>query len=338
MTPPPPHHPLVIVVADPSRPAYEQAAREVLNEPGWEVRMASGFDDDELAAWAPDADVLITRRRPIPEQFLQRAARLRSVQHIGGVPRPEVAAWASERGVPVESTPSLGNLAVAEQAMALLLAVTRRLIEGDRATRSGAYRERGLTPAVTSEIDHAFQWMRFEGVRALYGATVGVVGFGDIGRAFAARVAAFGCHILYTKRTRLDSATETELGVSYRDLGELLSISDIVSLHLPHSDATDRMLDADALASMKSGSILINVARGGLVDEPALIDALRRGHLAGAGLDVFREEPLPHDHPLSTLPNVCLSPHLGSAPARGLGESMQMLKPKLLHLASEGPA
>lgn len=327
----------VIVVADPSRPAYERAAREVLNEPGWEVRMAAGFDDDELVAWAPDADVLVTRRRPIPERFLQRAQRLRSVQHIGGVPRPEVASWASERGVPLELTPSLGNLAVAEQAMALLLAVTRRLVEGDRVTRKGAYRERGLTPAATDEVHHAFQWMGFEGVRVLYGATVGVVGFGDIGRAFAARVAAFGCTVHYTKRARLEASVEAELGVSYRRLGELLATSDVVSLHLPHTDATDRMLDAGALASMKPGAILINVARGGLIDEAALIDALRSGQLAGAGLDVFREEPLPYDHPLCTLPNVCLSPHLGSAPARGLGESMQMLKPKLVRLAAEGP-
>jgi len=296
--------------------------------------MASGFDDDELVAWAPEADVLITRRRPIPEAFLRQAMRLRSVQHIGGVPRPEVVAWAASSGVPVEVTPSLGNVAVAEQAMALLMAVTRRVVAGHVATRDAAYRERGLTPKETTEVSHAFQWMAFDDVRLLYGMTVGIVGLGDIGRAVARRVAAFGCRVVYTKRERLDEATERALGVTYRDLDDLLAESDVVTLHLPHAPETDRMIDARALATMKPGSILINVARGGLVDEEALVDALRRGHLAGAGLDVFREEPMPAGHPFASLDTVCLSPHLGSAPARGLGEAMTMLLGNLERVAA----
>jgi phosphoglycerate dehydrogenase-like enzyme len=324
---------LVIVIADPSRQAYAQAAREALSQPGWEVRIASGFDEEELVAWAEDADVLVTRRRPIPGSFLERAGRLRSVQHIGGVPRPEVVSWAAERGVPLELTPSLGNLAVAEQALALLLAVTRRIVEGHRLTTSGAYRSRGLEPASTSEVHHAFQWMGLDGVRTLYGATVGVVGFGDIGRAFATRVASFGCQVIYTQRNRLDEATERALGVAYRTLDDLIATADVISLHVPHTAETERMIDGDALRAMKPGAILINAARGGLVDEAALVAALRSGHLAGAGLDVFAEEPVPYDHPLLAIDSVCVSPHLGSAPARGLGESMALLRPKLVQVA-----
>jgi glyoxylate reductase len=327
--------PFVIVVADPSRPAYERAAREALAEPGWEVRMASGFDDAELVAWAPDADVLITRRRAIPHEFLEGASRLRSVHHIGGVPRPEVVRWAVARGVPLELTPSLGNVAVAEQAMALLLALTRRVRRAHELTASGAYRERALEPAPTSEVVHAFQWMAMEGLRVLFGATVGVIGLGDIGRAFAARVRAFGATVLYHQRTRLDAATEAALGVDYRDLDDLLAEVDVLSLHLPHTPATERLLDERRLRRLRPGALLINVARGGLVDEAALVAALRDGHLGGAGLDVFTLEPVPADHPLLTLDTVVLSPHLGSAPARGLGESMAMLKPKLRRVAQE---
>ncbi len=320
----------VIVVADPSRPAYEAAIREALAEPGWTVRIASGFDDAELAAWAPDADVLVTRRRPIPTAFFDAAMRLRSVQHIGGVPRPEVVAWAAARGVPLHATPSLGNVAVAEQALALLLALTRRVVDGNVATTTGAYRGVGRTPQATSEVQHGFQWMPMEGLRTLYGATVGVVGLGDIGRAFAARVRAFGADVRYVQRTRLAPEVEAALGVAFRPLDDLIAEVDVLSLHLPHTPATEQMIDARRLAAMKPGAILINVSRGGLVDEVALDAALRSGHLGGAGLDVFAFEPVPHDHPLLTAPNVVLSPHVGAAPARGLGEAMAMIKPRIL--------
>ena len=321
--------PAVIVVADPSRPAYEAAIREALAEPGWTVRIASGFDDDELTAWAPDADVLVTRRRAIPAAFLDGAVRLRSVQHLGGVPRPEVVTWAVARGVPLHATPSLGNVAVAEQALALLLALTRRVVDGHVATRTGAYRTTERTPQPTSEVQHGFQWMPMEGLRTLYGATVGVVGLGDIGRAFAARLRAFGAEVRYTQRTRLAPDVETTLGVAYRPLDDLIAEVDVLSLHLPHTPATERMIDARRLAAMKPGALLINVSRGGLVDEAALDAALRSGHLGGAGLDVFALEPIPYDHPLLSAPNVVLSPHVGAAPARGLGEAMAAIKPRI---------
>ena len=326
---------MVVVVADPSRPAYEQATREALAEPFWELRLASGFNDEELIAWAPDTDVLITRRRPIPAQFLERAVCLRSVQHIGGVPRPEVVVWAAKHAVQIDMTPSLGNLAVAEQALALLLAVTRRVVEAHQATVRGAYRERGLEPTPTSEIQHGFQWLAMEQMRLLYGATVGIVGLGDIGRAFAARVLAFGTRVLYYQRHRLDPATEAALKVDYRNLDDLIAEVDVLSLHLPHTSATERLIDARRLAMVKPGAILINVSRGGLVDEAALVSALRSGRLGGAGLDVFALEPIPHDHPLLALDTVCLSPHVGAAPTRGLGESMAMVKSHILRFVEK---
>lgn len=330
--------PLVVVIADPSRPAYEQATREALAEPGWELRLATGFDDKELVDWAADTDVLITRRRPIPPQFLARAKCLQSVQHIGGVPRPEVVVWAAEHGVELDITPSLGNIAVAEQALALLLALTRRVVSAHNATARGAYQDYGLEPTPTTEVQHGFQWLALERLRLLYGATVGVIGLGDIGRAFATRVGALGTHVLYYQRHRLDRVTEAELKVDYRTLDDLIAEVDVLSLHLPHTSETEHLINAERLAKMKPGALLINVSRGGLVDEEALVTALQSGQLGGAGLDVFALEPVPHDHPLLSLETVCLSPHIGAAPARGLGESMARVKPHILQFVQNRKA
>jgi D-3-phosphoglycerate dehydrogenase len=324
-----------IVIADPTRPAYAQAAREVLREPDWEVLISEGFADADLVPLADECDILITRRRPIPAAFMERATKVRSVQHIGSQVRPEVAAWAKERGIPLEITPSLGNIAVAEQAMALLLGVSRKVIQGHLGTVSGAYRERNLTPVVTSEVQIAFQWLSLQGISLLYGKTIGIVGFGDIGQSMARMANGFGMRVLYNRRHRLDTAEEQRLSVAYSDLDEMIRTVDYLSLHVPHTPETDKLINAKRLRAMKKGSFLINVCRGGVVDEVALVEVLREGHLGGAGLDVFVEEPVPYDNPLLQLDNVCLSPHLGSAPARGLGESLSILKPNLLRLLSQ---
>lgn len=321
-----------IVIADPTRPAYAQAAREVLNEPGWEVLIPGSFAEEELVPLADACDILITRRRPIPAAFLERAVKLRSVQHIGSQVRPEVAAWASERGIPLEVTPSLGNIAVAEQAAALMLGISRKVVRGHLGTALGEYQERGLTPALTSEVQIAFQWLDLQGISLLYGKSIGLVGFGDIGQAMARIANGFGMRVLYNRRNPLNADEEQRLNVAYCELDEMIRTVDYLSLHVPHTPETDKLIDRDRLRRMKKGAYLINVCRGGVVDEPALVEALRSGHLAGAGLDVFVQEPVPYDNPLLKLENVCLSPHLGSAPARGLGESLSLLKPNLLRL------
>lgn len=326
--------PFTVLLADPTRPAYEAAARAVIEDAeGWRLALPTGFDDDELIALAPTCDVLVTRRRRMPAGFFPAAARLRAVLHLGSRAESTVVAAAEERGVPVEASATRGTLAVAEHAMALMLACSRQIVAGHQAVVSGAYRERGLAPRATNEVEHGFQWMGLEGVSLLAGATLGLVGCGEIGQAVAGMARAFGMRVQYYRRTPLDAELERALGVRYAPLDELLASSQVVSLHLPHAAQTERLLDERRLRMLPRGAIVVNTARGGLIDEAALVRALSDGHIAAAGLDVFADEPLPADHPLTRAPNVVLTPHVGAAPARGLQEMLEQLVPRLRQLA-----
>ena len=196
----------------------------------------------------------------------------------------------ARRGVAVTNTPGVLTDATADLAIALLLAITRRLGEAERLIRSG----------------EPWAWsIDFMLGRGLRGKTLGIVGYGEIGRAVAARARAFGLEVVYTKRSRGDEPGQVELG-------ELLARSHVVSLHCPLTPETRHLIDADALAAMRDDAYLINTARGPVVDEPALAAALRDGVIAGAGLDVFEHEPEVHPDLLG-LENVVLIPHLGSA-------------------------
>ena len=150
----------------------------------------------------------------------------------------------------------------------------------------------------------------------IHGATLGIVGFGRIGREMARRAQGFGMRTLYHSRTQAPPAVEAELGATFVSLDDLLAQSDFVSLHTALTEETRHLIDADALARMKAGAILINSSRGPVVDQAALADALRSGHLFGAGLDVTDPEPMRADDPLLTLPNCLVVPHIGSASVR----------------------
>lgn len=201
-----------------------------------------------------------------------------------------------ERGVAVANTPGVLDEATADFAWTLLLAVARRVVEGHELVRSGRWT--GWHP------------LQLLGT-SLHGRRFGVVGLGRIGTAAARRARGFGMEVVYHGRSRAEGA-ESELPATRVSLGELLATSDVVSLHCPLTKATRHLIDAGALRRMKSSAILVNTARGGVVDGVALARALREGRIAGAGLDVFENEP--HvDTVLRDAPNVVLAPHLGSA-------------------------
>ncbi len=213
-----------------------------------------------------------------------------------GVDHIDVAACKA-RGVAVGHTPDVLTETTADLALALMLATARRLPEALAAVKDGSW---GTW--------HPF-WMT--GID-LYGSTVGIVGLGRIGVAVARRLHGFGCKILYTGRQpNEEHAAESHAG--YRTLGDLLAQSDIVTLHCPLTADTRHLIDADALRKMKRTALLINTSRGPVVDQAALYAALVDGTIAGAGLDVTTPEPLPTDHPLLTLPNCVVLPHIGSA-------------------------
>jgi len=203
----------------------------------------------------------------------------------------------TERGIKVTNTPGVLTEATADIAMALILASTRRLAEGERVIRS-------QTP---------WQWGMFYMLgMGIQGRQLGIVGMGQIGIATAKRARAFGMTIAYTKRSPLDAAMNAELEATHMDLDQLLATSDVVSLHCPYSPETHHLINAERLAKMKKNAYLVNTARGPVVDEAALVDALKGGVIAGAGLDVFEHEPKVHEGLLG-LDNAVLIPHLGSA-------------------------
>ena len=203
----------------------------------------------------------------------------------------------TDRGIKVTNTPGVLTEATADIAMALVLAATRRLAEGERVIRS-------QTP---------WQWGMFYMLgMGIQGRQLGIVGMGQIGIATAKRARAFGMTIAYTKRTPLDAATNSELEATHMDLDQLLATSDVVSLHCPYSPETHHLINKERLSKMKKNAFLVNTARGPVVDEAALVDALKGGVIAGAGLDVFEHEPKVHEGLLG-LDNAVLIPHLGSA-------------------------
>lgn len=201
------------------------------------------------------------------------------------------------RGVTVTNTPGVLTDDTADLAIGLLLMAARRLGEAERLVRSGS----------------PWRWeLNFMLGTSLRGKRLGLIGLGEIGQAVAARAAAFGLEIGYHKPNRLPETVEERLAVKWLSLDELLATSDFVSLHCPLTAETRHLIDGSALARMKEGAYLINTARGPVVDEAALVEALRAGHIAGAGLDVYEREPEVHPG-LLELENVALIPHLGSA-------------------------
>ena len=204
---------------------------------------------------------------------------------------------ATDRQIPVANTPcDEVNEAVAELTWALMLSLSRRIVEADEATRRGGYK--GWEPDIFLGTD-------------IIGKTLGIVGLGRIGSMVARRARGYNMKVLYNKRSP-DPDAERELGVEFCSLDDLLAKSDFVSLHVPLTDETRHMMNKDSFAKMKQGSFLINTARGAIVDEHDLVEALKSGHLAGAGLDVYDNEPNIGPE-LLVMPNTITTPHIASA-------------------------
>jgi phosphoglycerate dehydrogenase-like enzyme len=257
------------------------------------------------------ADALVTKAAGVDASVLAQAPQARFVQKYGGREDGIDLGAAGAAGVTVATMPLRGCIAVAELATTLILALSKQLVVAHRATVEGGYRELGLTPEPTSQRKFAFQWMKLPHLLEVHGHTLGIVGYGEIGTEVSVRARALGMNVLYTKRTRLPEAIERRLGVTYRPLDDLLGEADFVLLSLPHTPESDKIIGARELALMRPEAYLVNIARGPLVDEPALVDALASGRLRGAGLDVFVEEPVPYDNPLLALDNVIVTPHIG---------------------------
>ncbi|HZG70556.1 MAG TPA: D-glycerate dehydrogenase [Chondromyces sp.] len=233
----------------------------------------------------------------IDEELLNEAKKLKVIGNLAvGYNNIDVKA-ANEKGIIVTNTPGVLTETTADLTFALMMATARRVTEASDFLRNGEW--------------GAWSPMQMTG-QDVYGSTLGIIGLGRIGEALVKRAKGFDMRVLYYNRTRKPEK-EAELGIEYADFQSLLEQSDFVSLLIPYKPEVHHLIGKKELALMKKEAILINTARGGLVDESALYDALANGLIWGAGLDVFEEEPVPVNHPLLTLPNLVTLPHIGSA-------------------------
>ncbi|MDK2925192.1 MAG: glyoxylate reductase [Bacillota bacterium] len=270
--------------------------REVAEVKVWEEELPP--PREVLLKEVADCDALVpllTDR--VDGELLDRAPHLKVVANYAvGYDNIDVPACTA-RGVLVTNTPGVLTETTADLAFALILATARRLVEADKFLRAGKWKTWGPMLLLGQDV---------------YGATLGLVGLGRIGAAVARRARGFNMKILYYSRHRQE-ALEKELGVEYVSFDELLRRSDFISIHVPLTAETRHLFNAEAFAKMKPTAVLVNTARGPIVDEAALYAALKTGRIAAAGLDVMDPEPPRPDNPLLTLDNVILLPHIGSA-------------------------
>ena len=280
-----------ILVCDELSPA----AVSIFEEAGFATETKVGLGEDELVAAVKGVHAVVVRSATkITRRVVEAADELRVIGRAGvGVDNVDTRA-ATERGIVVMNTPSGNTTSAAELAVALLLALARHLPRADRVVRGGSWSKKGLTGTEVA------------------GKRLGVIGLGRIGRAVATRALGLEMKVVATDPF-LQGETSPVPGVEIVDLDVLLANSDFVSLHLPLTEATKNLLSAERIGRMKAGARLVNAARGGLVDEEALVAALEAGRLAGAAFDVFAEEPPPKDHPLFRRDDVVLTPHLGAS-------------------------
>lgn len=261
-----------------------------------EVRWVDGPDREKLLAAVVDADALLVRSATtVDAEVLAAAPKLKIVARAGvGLDNVDVDA-ATARGVLVVNAPTSNIHSAAEHALALMLAAARQVPAADATLRERTWKRSS-----------------FSGTE-IFGKTVGVVGLGRIGQLVAARLAAFGTHVV-AYDPYVSHARAAQLGIELLSLDELLARADFISVHLPKTPETAGLIGKEALAKTKPGVIIVNAARGGLIDEQALADAINSGHVRGAGLDVFATEPCT-DSPLFDLPQVVVTPHLGASTA-----------------------
>jgi phosphoglycerate dehydrogenase-like enzyme len=322
---------IVPVILDPATPpAHQQAvadffAHDVPDFPAWcaqlrarlpglyPARVAWAATQADLVDRLVDADGVIVESLVIDRAALHGAKRLKVAHKFGGLASNIDQEACAERGIDVVILPRRVNVAVAEQCFALMLALAKRICTLDGLVERGRLEKAGysIRPRAPAFIGYS-NFARVTGLRTLDGATLGIVGLGEIGREIARRAAAFGMHTLYFQRRRLDAAVEAAFGARHAALDELMAQSDYIVLQLPLNESTRGIIDAPALRGVKPGAILVNCARAELIDRAALVEALDAGRLGGLGLDVGYAEPADPDDPLLRWRgsgNVILTPH-----------------------------
>lgn len=301
----------VVAVTDFNFPSLEIEER-IVHAAGAELRAGNDRQIAALKLLVADADAVITQFAPIHAEVISEMRRAKVIVRYGiGYDTVDVKA-ARERGIPVCNIPDYCIDEVADHTLAFILGVTRQVVPNTLYIRDGKW-------GLATPLDQ---------LRTLRDQTVGIVGFGRIGREVAARLAPFKSRRLVFDAF-VPADTIRSAGCEPVTLEELLTQSDIVTLHCPSTPQTKKLLNTDALARMKRGAVVVNLARGDLIDTAALIAALQSGHLAGAAIDVCDPEPIPTDSPLRSLPNVIVASHIASASPK----SVRTLRETAAHIA-----
>ncbi len=291
--------PLPLPLVERMRPLFPAASS---------LDVVSTLDDEELVRHAAETEILLVISRKVDAHILSILPHVRFIQRVGvGYDNLNLAALRAA-GIAAAYTPGANAVAVAEHTILLMLALLKRFPEAESATRQGGWSTMELFQTGLGELDNT---------------TVGLVGFGNIGRAVAQRLVPFGSHILYTARHPVASAIEQQFGARYVSLDDLLASSTIVSLHVPLSEATRKLIGETEFAKMQKGAFLINTSRGEVIDELALRPAIESGKLGGAALDVLYNEA-PGGNPFVDLPQVIVTPHMAGGSRAAVERAVQM--------------
>jgi phosphoglycerate dehydrogenase-like enzyme len=291
-------------------------ARELLGQHFDAADLLIAPNKEELPAGLAGAEVIVWSNWPVDAPLIEGLPKLRFLQRLGRFrARGDITA-AFDRALPVSVLPHGTSGRVGEHVVALIMGLMRGLLRSDRSVRDG------LNPAALEPLERlgstpTFNWTHVPGLTSLYFKTVGIAGFGEIGAVVALHLQSFGCRVLYNKRTPMIPEQERYFGVAYASFDDLLRWSDVVVNLIPVSDATRGTFGRAQFEAMKPSAFFINTGRGPTADEDALLRALAEYRIAGAGLDVFDQEPLPPGHPLIQLDNVLLTPHTAGGTPQG---------------------
>lgn len=309
-----------ICLLDMTTPARAEKLRALL-PPGFVLTHGTARGDEHMKEIIAEADYAISGQVAVSGDVL-RAARKLKLLHKWGVGYDNIdIVTAKELGIKVARTTGSNALPVAEFALGLMISALRYIGYGHAELKKGHW-STGSLPGETF---------------MLSGKTVGIIGFGAIGQNVAKLLRGFGCTILYSKRQPLTAEEEAALGVRHASLDAILAQADVVSLHCPLTPETTNLIGREAFAKMKKTAVLINVARGGVVDESALVTALRDREIAGAAMDVYAIEPLPADSELLTLDNLVVTPHLAAMAADNFAPTVSRMFANIAHVSRGEP-
>jgi len=309
----------IVVMLDPAMPDRLERIAAFLPG-GWSLTAAASLSPEDQLAAIRGAEFAITGDVPVTAEMMA-APGLKAVHKWGvGYDGIDLEA-ARQNGVRVLRTTGSNAVTVAETTLGLILSVNRNLVRGHVGILGGDWLKGSLAPTSMT----------------LSGKTVGIVGMGYIGKALVRLLRGFGCTVIYTKRSPLPAEEEAELGIRFAPLAELLAAADVVTLNCELNASTRGMIGPEQLALMKPSAILINAARGGVLDEQALADAIKGGRLRGAGIDVFAAEPIQPGNPLLGLDRVVLTPHIAAISADSFATSLTRMFGNLQAIDSGEP-